>query len=311
MEFIKNIEKDFALSNEYKILDNIIPKNKKIDVLLKIKDLDINGITFQVSSIKNIDLIVEDCVLYIVKKLEKDFNKTVKIAKKVLKAWEKRPEDFIRSLKHNHKEIYTNKNLLNSNEYHSSTYVFLGNTTLHFECEFATGCGSDTYYQKEYFQNILKTSDDWLEKTIKTIKSSAFKTKIKNTILREKFDMNYQEVLKYISIPKVKEKKLEMNPFPIQFNGEQLNNLLHHIDDGCDIDWALVREVEKESNMDISLLVGWSITIETKGEMHHDSQVLENILTFWSPDGDDYSVTSFHSAMTGWDFEKDKIIELC
>lgn len=310
MEFLKNIGKEYVLSNDYKNRDIVHFGDNKI--MVEITKLDLYQGTFRIKNVENSDIVVENIIEGLLKELDKDSKNLRKVLNKIIKGWEKNPNDFIETDKSIWQDsVFLNKKLLNNNEYGTSICFGFHNTFFYYG-SIPTGRGGDTYEKKEHYVEVLEGLDKFVDETTKTINSSKFKTKIKNSFKTIKLELDIDEIIKYISVPTkvIPKVKVKRPNFPIQFLGWELMTLLDHVDQNGYIDDILIKIMKDDDGIDISKLKDYSIDIESKGEMYHDSQVLEYEVTFISPDGDIYSITDEHSAMTGWRFDHNQIVEI-
>jgi len=325
MEFIKNIKKDFILSSDFNFLEKIFYfRNQGINIgdidlpkiTIKIVNIDMNGITFKTKNdnkdfTKTVDIIIDSAINSLQKKSEKH----LKNIKKVLRKWEKEPETFIikkQKTKYN-ASIYTNK-ILNSDDYHG-VFMSLGNHYISNDIDFATGHGSDTYYDKEYFEKGVAEFDDCLKKEVKKLRSASVKKKILNSIIAAKIDLTYPETYKYVTIKKTKKKVIKkVKPeFPFTFDVDDLNFFLDEFD-GLFFDAKTIKEILDDEdyanhNLDyLKQLENWQINVSHEGYHHNDGQICEYTAEFLSPNGDVYKVYSEHSLMTGWNLYGDEQI---
>jgi len=310
MEFLNNIGKEYILSNDYKNRDIIHFGDNKI--MVEITDLDLYQGTFRITNVDNSDIVVEKIIEGLLKELDKDSKKLRKVLNKVIKGWEENPEFFTRIERNWGDEMYNNPYLIpDTDEYISSVCIFHNKISFHYG-HIGTGWGGDSYFNKNNYVKQLEGLDKFVDETKKTINSSKFKTKIKNGFKTIKLEIRINDIIKYISVPTKVIPKVKGNRpnFPVQFKGWELITLLDHVDQHGYIDDELIESMKDDDSIDISKLKDFSIGVESKGEMYHDSQVLEYEVTFISPDGDIYSITDERSAMFGWTFVHNKIVEI-
>ena len=203
MDFIQNFNKEFLLADGCKM-----PLTSPISYIskgckVKIHNINMEEITFRVSSVKDMKTLVSEIQVELIKELQEDFVIIERGMNKVIKAWDTKPENFQKQQKSLPiKETYVNQSLLTEKEYMTFGIVLLGKFSSHFGYGFATGWGGKTYYPKDYYVKGLAECKPWLDKHIKMIDSKEFRVKIENQIKKENISFSYKDVLKYISIPK-------------------------------------------------------------------------------------------------------------
>lgn len=307
MEFLKNINKEFIL-NGYDLIKseyNLKLKDFKInDLKIKIIDMNLETIDFSVN-ISDLGNISEKISNQLVEDLTKEYGKTRKLAEKILKAWDKTPEKFIRKETSWGKTVYVYVGLLTSDEYHQHTHVYFEKISEH-GMDFTTGCGGDTFYSKSEIEEEIKKEDIWFAKTTKMLKDKKTLKRIENYVSKRNFTISIKQFIKYASIPgieTVKEvKKVKKPKFPIKISGDDLNGILELFDDHVLIDDEFIQDVLSDTGLDISVLMDWEITEGTEGYHNTDGDHCDYEVCFTSPDGHEYIFYNTHCLMTGYNF---------
>ncbi len=168
MEFIKNINKDFILSPDYKLGD--IKDLNQGDLRVKIKEIDMGGVTFVISDFKGIEAMVDVVANKMIGDLKKRIQKWKKVVNKIIEEWDKAPSKFKQQTGPHNNNTYVNTSLLTDDEYHTNIFVHFQGVYLSFhDSSFVTGYGGHTFYNKGYHVDALAKIDVWGEKTIKEI----------------------------------------------------------------------------------------------------------------------------------------------
>lgn len=310
MRFIENIKENFILSPKYNILEKIhrlkTSEFVQPELRVKISDINMDGIKFIISNTATVSKASEFIANQLIKNITADIAKVKKIATKVLDAWEKTPGNFIQRADHD--DCYMNKNLLSSDEYRTSALVSFGKVSYFSDLHFTRGCGSDSYYGKEYFKAGLENADKWLSKVISELKSDKIQARISNYFNKTEIKLTYPEVLEYITIPNNKSifeviKEVKKPEFPITFSSSCLNCLLSEIGGECVVDDEIIHFCISEFEEDLSAIRDYEISSETNGYHNHDGQVCDYKVTFTSPAGHDYNCYNSHCLITGWNFD--------
>jgi hypothetical protein len=321
MDFLKNINKEFILTSDF----NFIKKNyhyifKKGDdinlgtVKVKTSDLNTSQAEFYITEIENIDDVVTQVAEAMVTSLTRDASKYKKIAKKVIKAWNESPEKFKQQKDRYSKDTYKRLNLLNNKEYMQSVFTFFDKVSYHSDFRFSTGCGGDTYYAKEVYEEGLESIDKWIEKATKELASAKIKKRLKNYIMKntvtipigrleDSIALSVDEIK--VSNSSKKSKSPNKPEFPVKFTAIQMNYFLSEYGEAY-LDEEMIEEFNSQNDVDISPLLHWEILVEHEGYHHNDGQVCDYTATFIHPDGHEYYVYSEHCLMTGWNLWKDE-----
>lgn len=202
MEFIKNIHKDFVLKSGY-LLDDHIDVFSSSEILVRLKKINMENATFRISKFESVDASVDEAVEILVTQLKKDVAKWKVIAQKIIKAWEESPELFKRQKESYNQDTFKRTGLLKNHEYMHNLYVFFGDSMIaNFEhSSFCTGCGEDSYYNKDFFVKAFSGIDEWLDATLWELQTKEMKKKMRSSLLKKSIQMDFKEVLKHISIP--------------------------------------------------------------------------------------------------------------
>ena len=314
MEFIKNIRKDFILSPKY----NLMYKTRRLGVnfeqpelKVRIADIAMDGIEFTLSDPKALTGFTDVIVEALAAELKKEASDVKLVINKIIKAWNDSPKEFVfKETSSSKNKVYVRKGFLTSDEYFENVYVFFDKITLHYELSACTGCGSDTYFDKEYFESRLDGLDKWVESQIKEMHTPKFKNRITNYVAKTVIELNFNEVYKYITIPinsaHEASKNNKIPEFPMVFSPDFLNSFLSELDDYLIVDEEIIEAVETEYGVDLSALEDWEISIGHEGDHVHDGQVCEYTATFMSPEGQEYYIFDDHSLMTGWNFHEEQ-----
>lgn len=321
MDFLKNINKEFILTSDFNFIKEnyhyIFKKGDDINlgtVKVKTSDLNTSKAEFYITEIENIDDVVTQVAELLIKNVTRDVNKYKKAAKKVLKAWNESPEEFKQQKDRYSKDTYKRRGLLINKEYHQSVFILFDNLSIHPDYGFTTGCGGDTYYAKEVYEENLESIDQWLEKMKKELVSSKIKKRLKNYIMKntvtipigkleESIALSTDEIK--VSNSSKKSKSPKKPEFPVKFTASQMNYFLSEYGEAF-LDEEMIEEFNSQNDVDISPLLHWEILVEHEGYHHNDGQVCDYTATFIHPDGHEYYVGSSHSLMTGWNLWKDE-----
>jgi hypothetical protein len=317
MDFLKNINKEFRLTDEYGFFkktyhylfknseDKIEPK----DIIVLVDDINMRKVSLTFKSIGNIDEVVDQVANLMCKNLTEDADKFKVISNKVIEAWENTPKKFIQQKLSFSNETYKYIGLLNNEEYMLSVFALFGNISFHSNFRFSTGCGGDTYFGKDFFIQCLNEIDSWLSKTIKEINSAKIKNRIKNQILnKSKIEIPLSKIDTYLELVDNETHKDSVKPpFPIKFTDNQMNLFMGEFGE-CYIDEEIVEELMDQYGLDISNLLEWEVSYEHEGEHHNDGQICDYTITLTSPDGHEYYAYNSHSLVTGWNFYGDVVI---
>jgi hypothetical protein len=306
MDFIKNINEEFILTNfnflkEIKNYSLILNENILAeDVLVSVTDINKKEVFLKIINIGNIDNLIEDIANIMCKKLIEYADDYKLIASKIIKSWEDSPEKFILQ-KNNRDNTFKNLELLTNDEYIKSVSVFFGK--LYYSgFYFTTGWGDKSFYNKDYYINNLNEIDAWLAKSLKDIKSSKTKPKIKNEIYRNIITIPLSDTNKYLILNEKEVTKNSLKPkFPIAFNAEELNTLISSINSHVYITDDIIEDFNSE-DIDISKLKDWEISYSHDGYHHNDGQICDYEVIFTSPEGYNYYLYDSHSLITGWNF---------
>jgi hypothetical protein len=315
MEFIKNINGTFILKPEFNLLKNLlegkvayevkqnIPKETFSEINVRITNIDLGGVTFSIVNPQVLEKLPEKITSTLIDNLKKNIEKTKKVANKVIDAWENNPKKFIKKEQSWGKIVYEYKKLLTDDEYHTGAFFFFDKISYHFELSFVTGCGSHTYYNKDYFVKALEKIDQWFEDTCKIVKTEKIQKRIFKYLSKIEISLSFPEVIKYISIPKeeIKLKEEKKPPFPIVLNGDELNSILSAFDGGI-IDQEFIDIIKEEYDIDISSLLDWELSSTTEGYHHNDGDFCDYTVTFTSPNGHSYELYNSHCLVTGYTF---------
>jgi len=308
MEFLKNINKEFILSKEYDLIKNEYRLKLKDgisnDIKIKIVGIDLETIEFSIdiSDLGNISEKISD---ELVNSLTREYEKTRIIANKILDAWDKTPEKFIKKDTSWGKVVYEYVGLLKNVEYHQHTHLYFEKISEH-GMDFTTGCGGDTFYSKSEIEEQIKKEDIWFPKTVKMLKDKKTLKRIENYVSKRIFSISIKQFIKYVSIPgtqTIKEKvKVKKPKFPIKFTGDDLNTILDIFSDHILIDDEFIQDVKSDSGVDISVLMDWEITEGTDGYHNTDGDHCDYEVCFTSPDGHEYKFYNTHCLITGYNF---------
>lgn len=321
MDFLKNINKEFILTSDFNFIKEnyhyIFKKGDDINlgtVKVKTSDLNTSQAEFYITEIENIDDVVTQVAEAMVTSLTRDSSKYKKIAKKVIKAWNESPEKFKQQKDRYSKDTYKRLNLLNDKEYMQSVFTFFDKVSYHSDFRFSTGCGGDTYYAKEVYEEGLESIDKWIEKATKELASAKIKKRLKNYIMKNTVTIPIGRLEDSIALSvdeiKVTNNSKDKPKFPIKFTANELNMLLDNFSEAC-IDQEFIDEIKSDEwneyfKVDMTPLLDWEISVENEGYHHHDGQVCDYTATFIHPDGHEYYVYSEHCLMTGWNLWKDE-----
>ena len=330
MEFLKNISKDFVLKKGFEIykdhidlsdhiynlkeLENLI-KNYCVktqqDLTFKLINVDIDNskISFKINDCESLDLIVLD----VIEKIKPLLNlKTEDLRYKInliIDEWDKNPGNFLeRRSSFNGKSFYNNNIANVIHDSYNYVYIkFLNKELLDFSCEIK-------FFEKEYYLKLLNKLEEWEKKTTKEINLSKFKSKIKNAILREEFEVSIEQFIKTVEIPESKEnsiekiKEVEKPGFPIKLIGWQLNIILNEGFRDGEINEQFIEDVKEVCGIDLSCLLDWEIKTGTDGYHNNDGQICDYTVEFISPDNNFYYAYNSHCLVTGWNFNDYKIV---
>ena len=172
----------------------------------------LSRVTLRISKIGNIDAVVKSIVQDTATRLMHDVSEIKKIANKVINAWSKSPKKFQRISSISYGYVYNRPRLLTNDEYsrdvhwfylksfqrYEQKYLFPSVTSRDYGLVFYTGCGGDTYRDKQYFVKGLKNIDKWLNKELLTINSYDTLLKIKAGLLKFEMDMTGKKLLKHV-----------------------------------------------------------------------------------------------------------------
>lgn len=310
MSLLKNIKKELLLKPTYSILSKHYQYLASKQVLesidfgetrVMVNHIDMDEVIFKVTSIKNIDNVVDELTEILIDRLVRDSNKFKTLATKVLKAWEETPELFKKQTGSS-KETYLRTGLFNSDEYMTSVFLSFDKISYHSDYSFATGYGGNTYYPKKYYSESLSSIDAWVNKISKEVRSAKVKARIKNALLKLSFSINTSKAEDIISdniIEKIDKKsnskKIE---FPLKLSANDMNMLLDEFEGFVDEDE--VELFKEEFEIDLSPILNWEISKDTDGYHNHDGQVCDYTATFTSPEGFEYYIHDSHSLVTGW-----------
>ncbi len=170
------------------------PKGIKVKIVkLKYGTKGLRYGILQIQEVSNIDAVVDSILTNSAIQLQKDTVKMKKVFTKIINSWSRpgfRKNNFI-----GHKQTWIKKKVLTDNEYHQTVCwryfkMFKMYTTI------PTGCGSDTYYEKDFYEKALKGIDAWLNKQLEEIQSKKTKTKLKQSLLSYKFEISGKKMIK-------------------------------------------------------------------------------------------------------------------
>lgn len=311
MDFLKNINKEFYLTDLDFIKKNyhyLFEGDDKIvtNVKAKVSDIDMRTVYLTITEIEGIDDIVAQVADLMTRRITEDAEKFKVIAKKVVEAWEKSPESFKRQKDTYHKDTYKNKGLLTNDEYHQSVFTFLDKISFHSDFSFTTGCGGDTFYDKEFHVKCLEDIDAWVTDVAKQLSSTKIRARIKNALLKNTITISLSKVNETLTLAEKSKPTEKKPPFPIKLSGNEMNALMRYASDSY-ITEEIIEELDEEWEIDISSLLDWEISSEHEGEHYNDGQICDYTVTLTSPDGHEYYAYDSHCLMTGWNFDGDDV----
>jgi hypothetical protein len=274
--------------------------------MVKVDNITMEGVQFSIHDIEGIEFLLDELINNAINQLSTSTEKYKKVVAKILKAWEKSPESFKKQKASYSSETYINKGLLTDREYFAGPFYSVAGSFEGFsECRIPTGCGEDTYYAPERYKQGLAQVDAWVEKTIKGLKTTKSRDKLKKKMYKSSLFLSFSELDKWFSIPvnSEPEKRKKITPFPFQIDGELLNRIMRLSEaDAVEVDEEFIEYAKEELDIDISFLLGYEIASESHGKHYNDGQMVEYTLTLTSPEGNSYQAYDLHSLVTGWSF---------
>lgn len=299
IDILNNVGKNFMLIKDFKTW--IYPMTHlPSGTFLNVEEIKVNSgngycaIGFKISK-DSVDSLIELLKEKTIEAETKSNKKNKKLFEKMIKTWEEQPDLFkLKQLSFSKKEKI----------YNCSKDLFGDDYT----CVFSTGCGSNTFYEKEYYVERLKTWDKDFEDALKRLKKNVgdYKKSLKGAeieIMPRELD-SYLMLAEAPSTTTTKKKKSEK----FVVDGDLLNDLMYFLDnDGGEVNDELIEyaKEEEESNELIDFLnkiKGACISSEHEGYHHNDGQICEYTLCISMPDGTDYYAYDEHSLMNGWSF---------
>lgn len=299
IDILNNPSKSFRLKKPLKVWIYPIDKLEE-GTLLTPESVELgktnSTIAFRVSSENNLDAMAENMKNILVNKAEREQSKRKKLYEKIIKAWEDNPSIFKKKDNgYSSTVIYncSDKKLFSENEYMLA---------------FVTGCGSYTFYGKEYFEEKLKTWDKDCAKEINDITKKT-KTYVRD-ILKAEVEINSNQLDNFLSLENISvSTKPKTKPkFPVVFEPKSLNRLLCEtggdftVDDEL-IEW-LTEEEEEEIAEKLNKIMGAVFSASHEGFHNHDGQVCDYTLSVLLPDNNEYNAYNSHCLMTGWNFHE-------
>lgn len=237
MNFLKNIKKPFILNPGYNFLGNkgfetLFDSSRLGRVMVKVDEINMEGVQFSIHDIEGIEYLLDILIDVAVSQINTSTEKYKKVVAKILKAWDKSPENFKKQKERSYSsETYINKGLLTDKEYFVSPYYSIAGSFECFnECNIPTGCGGDTYYAPERYKQGLAQVDEWVEKTIKGLKATKSRDKIKKKLFKNKEELflSFSELDKWISIPVNSEPEKRKKNHPVSISDRRRAFESHH-----------------------------------------------------------------------------------
>lgn len=296
-----------VLNNVDKIFVAIKPINTWIypisqlpeGTLLKLDSVELGSfhskIHFKVSKDNDLDSMSLDIMNKRVELKEKELKRKKELYELVLNYWNDSPDIFT----------------LQNNGYSTKTYkcskvIADKDYTPHL----STGYGSNTYYDKEYYEQALASWDKLHKEELKSIAKNP-KTHTKD-LLKAAIEISSAQLDKFIKLQEEGEKtstkkkeKVKKPPFPFKFDADFLNFLLSETGGDFEVDDELIEDFAEtdEQREQLEKIKGSVFSAETEGYHNHDGQVCDYLVTILTPDNHEYTTGNSHCLVTGWNFD--------
>lgn len=219
---------------------------------------------------------------------------------RMIKIWEEKPGIF--------KQQY--------GSYNSHTYICtIKDMFTNYTVNLSTGCGSDTYYSKEFYVDALKVWDKTCADEIKKLtKNPKVYTR---DLLKAEIIINSRQLDNFIELKEQTTnidaledldtifRKSVKPEFPVVFEADELNSFLSEVGGDFDVSDELIEELREEDEElaeKFEKLNGCVFTVEHEGEHNHDGQMCDYTITVLTPDNHEYYAHNTHCLVTGWNF---------
>jgi hypothetical protein len=261
--------------------------------LLELKEIELGSssatIVFKLSKSNDLTKIEKELLDKFIAQKQRDLTKRKTLYAKIVKIWEETPEIF------KPQERWWKDDKV----YDCTVPELMGKDYMN---GFVTGCGSNTYYSKEWFQNHLDNWDKLVDEELKDTKRMC-KSIMRDT-LKEDIDIKYSDINEIIELDE-KAKVTRRPNIDFSIDADELIRIFDEFDNDFDIDKEFIDrlvELEFEDKLidKFKKFIGSSISVSSEGEMYNDGQILEYTITLSTKEGHEYYIHDSHCAITGW-----------
>jgi hypothetical protein len=225
---------------------------------------------------------------------DNDYNleKRKKLYNKIIKIWEETPEIFKKQ----------DRSYKTDAVYDCSTPNLMGDRN--YMNGFVTGCGGNTYYSKEWYQNKLDNWDEVVKEVTSTI-NYCVKSWMKD-LVKDEIEIKYSKLEETVELEGVSKKPAKPK-LDFTIDGDTLNSILSETGGEFDVDDEFIKSIEDEYEDEIvnefKKIKGATFSSEHEGYHHNDGQICDYTVTITTKDNHDYHAYDSHCLMVGWRFD--------